>query len=107
VNIAFLRRVGRRGTSDALDLGMAETTRSTEYYGQGQSGYTAGRTAGDPALGIEGLNSAYPKGTDFEDVLEEGNDERWVGAGNVPWAPEEVKYEPEPAPPTADDARYT
>lgn len=85
---------------------MAETTRSTEYYGQGQSGYTAGRNEGDPSLGIEGRNLAFPKGTDEEHILEEGDDERFIGAGGVPWAPEET-FEPAPAPPTADDARYT
>ena len=57
------------GTTDALGCCMPER-RSTEYYGQGQSGYTAGRNEGDPALGIEGRNIGFPKGTDEEHVLE-------------------------------------
>lgn len=85
---------------------MPETRHSTEYYGQGQSGYTAGRNEGDPSLGIDGRNIAFPKGTEVEQLLEEGNDERFIGAGGVPWAPDDVEFEPAPAPPTADDARY-
>ena len=77
-----------RGMADALDRCMPERT-STEYYGQGQSGYTAGRNAGDPALGIDGRNIGYPKGADVEHVLEEGDDERFYGAGGVPWPPDE------------------
>ncbi len=72
----------------ALDLYMPERT-STEYYGQGQSGYTAGRNEGDRALGIEGRNIGFPKGTDEDHILEEGDDERFIGAGGVPWAPDE------------------
>ncbi len=74
--------------TDATACCMPERT-STEYYGQGQSGYTAGRNEGDRALGIEGRNIGFPKGTDPEHILEEGDDERFTGAGGVPWAPDE------------------
>jgi hypothetical protein len=62
--------------------------RSTEYYGLGQSGYTAGRREGDLALEryIEARNRAYPRGLD-EHVLEHGDDERWIGRGGAPWVP--------------------
>ncbi|HEX5059646.1 MAG TPA: hypothetical protein VFV99_09820 [Kofleriaceae bacterium] len=67
--------------------------RSTEYYGLGQSGYTAGRVEGDVALELEleGRNTSYPKGVDEEHVLELGDDERYWGAGGRPWIPPETE----------------
>ena len=63
--------------------------RSTEYYGLGQSGYTAGRIEGDVALALEleGRNISYPKGADGEHLLELGDDERFIGAGGRRWVP--------------------
>lgn len=61
--------------------------KSIEHYGLGQSGYTAGRIERDRALGIEGRNVSYPKGTD-EHAIEMADDERFSGAGGRPWAPE-------------------
>jgi hypothetical protein len=61
--------------------------RSTEYFGQGQSGYTAGRIEGDHALQIEARNAGFPPGLD-EHVPELGLDERFVGLGSAPWAPD-------------------
>jgi hypothetical protein len=61
--------------------------RSTEHYGLGQSGYTAGRNEGDLALGLNGLNLSYPRGED-ERVLADGEDERFIGTGGTPWVPE-------------------
>lgn len=63
--------------------------RSTEYYGLGQSGYTAGRV-GDPALDLEleGRNAAYPRSIDEEHAVELSEDERFVGLGATPWVPE-------------------
>lgn len=61
--------------------------RSTEYFGQGQSGYTAGRIEGDRALQIEARNASYPPGAD-EHAAALGTDERFAGLGSVPWIPE-------------------
>jgi hypothetical protein len=63
--------------------------RSTERYGLGQSGYTAGRRAGDPALEreIEARNPSYPRGLD-DQLLELGDDDRWIGRGGSQWHPE-------------------
>jgi hypothetical protein len=36
----------------------------TKDHGQGQSGYAAGRVAGDPALDLEGRTSRDPNDTD-------------------------------------------
>jgi len=65
--------------------------RSTEHYGLGQSGYTAGRIEGDVALGLEleGRNVSYPKSVDEDHALELGDDERFIGAGGRPWVPHE------------------
>ena len=68
----------------------APTTRhSIEFYGLGQSGYTAGRVEGDPSLSLslDGRNVSYPRGID-EHVLELAADERFLGRGGPPWAPE-------------------
>ena len=81
--------------------------RSTESYGLGQSGYTAGRLEGDPALGIIGRNISYPAGAD-EHLLDAGDDERFIGVGGKSWVPperawlsevpeDEIDAEPEPA----------
>jgi hypothetical protein len=65
--------------------------RSTESYGLGQSGYTAGRREADPALEryLEVRNRGYPRGLD-EDVPGQGEDDRWTGRGGSPWVPESV-----------------
>ncbi len=62
--------------------------RSTEYFGQGQSGYTAGRVENDHSLELEARNVSYPPGSD-EHPDELGTDERFVGLGGAPWAPQE------------------
>jgi hypothetical protein len=63
---------------------------STEYFGQGQSGYTAGRVECDHALEleIEARNVGYPPGAE-EHPDDLGTDERFVGLGSTPWIPEE------------------
>lgn len=63
--------------------------RSTEFYGLGQSGYTAGRVEGDVALEreLEGRNISYPKDVDEDHAVELGDDERFAGAGGRPWVP--------------------
>jgi len=61
--------------------------RGIERYGLGQSGYTAGRVEGDRALGLEGRNPSYPRGTD-EHVLGLGLDDRFTGCGGPPWPPQ-------------------
>jgi hypothetical protein len=68
--------------------------RSTESYGLGQSGYTAGRRECDPALEryVEVRNRGYPRGLD-EHVLGQGDDERWIGRGGSQWAPECVSID--------------
>ncbi len=63
---------------------------SSECYGLGQSGYTAGRVEGDRALRLEGRNTSYPRGTD-ERVLALGLDERFTGCGGSPWVPRSLE----------------
>ena len=63
--------------------------RSTEYFGQGQSGYTAGRNEGDHSLQLEARNVAHADGRD-EHPLQLCTDERFTGAGSLPWVPEEL-----------------
>ena len=57
--------------------------RSTEHFGVGQSGYTAGRTRPDPSLDLEiqTRHTRFPHGDDalFDHELE--TEERWVGRG--------------------------
>lgn len=90
-------------------MGSKQLQRSTESYGLGQSGYTAGRIEGDPALGITGRNIGYPRGED-DRLLEQGDDERFLGVGGTPWVPPEhawlsdapedaIAAEPSPADP--------
>jgi hypothetical protein len=62
--------------------------RSTEYFGQGQSGYMAGRVEDDHALQLEARNVSYPDHRD-EHPLQLGADERFAGTGGAPWVPEE------------------
>ncbi len=63
-----------------------DRSHSTEYYGQGQSGYAAGRYEGDRSYGSR--NRGYVGGDDaFRD---RGTDERFVGGrGGRDWAPDE------------------
>jgi hypothetical protein len=61
--------------------------RSTENFGQGQSGYTAGRVAGDKSLQHEARNQRAAKSSDQKTL--QGTDERFEGAGGLPWVPEE------------------
>lgn len=65
--------------------------RSTESQGLGQSGYTAGRREGDPALeqNTETRGHHYPRGFD-ERMLEFGLDDRWTGRGGRPSSPDEI-----------------
>lgn len=60
---------------------------STESFGQGQSGYAAGRIEADPSLRQEAQNASYPDGGD-ENPQPLGVDDRFAGAGGAPWAPE-------------------
>jgi hypothetical protein len=58
--------------------------RSTEYYGQGQSGYAAGRDERDRSYGSR--NQRYPG--DERSSVDRGTDERFVGGrGGGPWSP--------------------
>jgi hypothetical protein len=65
----------------------SDSRRSTEYFGQGQSGYTAGRVEDDHSLQIEARNVSYPYGADRHPP-ELGTDERFSGVGGAPWTPE-------------------
>jgi hypothetical protein len=60
---------------------------STESYGQGQSGYAAGRIEADPSLQQESRNASYPDHRD-EHPRELGVDDRFDGAGGASWTPE-------------------
>lgn len=67
-----------------------ESWRQTDQYGQGQSGYNAGRYQGDTSPGFQSRNQGYP-GT-FEDNQRGGpmTDERWQGrGGSAYWQPRE------------------
>jgi hypothetical protein len=67
---------------------------STEYFGQGQSGYTAGRVEGDPSMGLDGRNVAFPPSEDADAYFAENDhidDDRFTGRGGPPWAPEDVE----------------
>lgn len=71
--------------------------RSTEYYGLGQSGYTAGRVENDPALEaqLEDRNETYPSSAD-ELPADGGDDDRFTGRGGRHWAPDEAPAACEP-----------
>jgi hypothetical protein len=71
---------------DGRDL---QKQRSTERYGLGQSGYTAGRREADRALerNIEARNRGYPRRYE-ERMLDLGDDERWIGGGGSQWYPD-------------------
>jgi hypothetical protein len=75
--------------------------RSTESYGLGQSGYTAGRHEEDPALEleIEVRNRSYHGGIS-EHILELGTDDRWCGRGGSGWSPDEPNID-EPGKPSS------
>lgn len=62
--------------------------RSIEYYGLGQSGYTAGRVDGDPAIGIDVCHLAYRNETD--EHAADIDDDRFTGRGSVPLPAEET-----------------
>lgn len=63
--------------------------RSTEHYGVGQSGYTAGRPEPDPALEreLEALNVAVLDDEEEDHPTEGGLDDRFTGRGRRIWAP--------------------
>ena len=62
--------------------------RSTESYGLGQSGYTAGRVEGDRSLEqqLEDRNAASPERQEEEDS-NLGLDDRFTGRGRRRWVP--------------------
>jgi hypothetical protein len=62
--------------------------RSTEHYGLGQSGYTAGRIAGDRSLEeqLQTRNVSYPAGENHEGA-DLGDDDRFTGRGGRQWVP--------------------
>lgn len=70
---------------------------STESYGQGQSGYASGRVEADPSLPLQGRNLApaipeharLPFADDEPTQEVPATDDRFTGAGSVPWAPED------------------
>lgn len=73
------------------DKQIKTTRRSTESYGVGQSGFTAGRHEGDLALERE-LLPRNLRAPGHEDPPLPGTtdlDERWTGRGGVAWTPEE------------------
>ena len=61
--------------------------RSTESFGQGQSGYTAGRVEADPALQHQSRNVGHADGRDAH-PHQLDTDDRFRGAGGTPWVPE-------------------
>jgi len=68
--------------------------RSTEYFGVGQSGYTAGRVA-DTALEeqIEIRNLGDPRDGEELFAVDRGDDDRFTGRGGMPWALEDEEHE--------------
>lgn len=71
------RSMSDRGRRDPQDEGY----RMSERYGQGQSGYTAGRYSEDRSLGFENRNQSY--GGRYEDRQKSGMgmDDRFTGRG--------------------------
>ena len=61
--------------------------RSTENFGQGQSGYTAGRVEVDPSLKQEARNTGHADGRD-EHPHQLDTDDRFTGRGSTRWAPD-------------------
>jgi hypothetical protein len=70
-----------------------EPKRSIESYGQGQSGYTAGRNEGDPSLQFQSVNLTYPT-RDGEPVPDFADDERFAGRGGWHWSPDDRPEKP-------------
>ena len=59
--------------------GREEGFRSTERYGQGQSGYTSGRYGEDRSIGISGRNQGYAGG--YEERRWPSTEDRFTGRG--------------------------
>jgi hypothetical protein len=73
-----------------------------EYYGVGQSGYTAGRNEHDPALALElqAGNALYPRLAEGQACEQDPQtDDRWTGRGGP------LPSEPAPPAPPAPPAR--
>jgi hypothetical protein len=65
---------------------MTPSQHDDDQYGQGQSGYSAGRFEGDTSSNFQGRNQGYPTG--YEDNSR-GGDERFAGrGGSAYWQPQ-------------------
>ena len=68
--------------------------RSTEPYGQGQSGYSAGRHGGDRAQQLQGRNDMMPSPGSFEDRHRDlGTDDRFTGRGRAGYWQDRTGYD--------------
>ncbi|HET7502220.1 MAG TPA: BON domain-containing protein [Kofleriaceae bacterium] len=80
------------GSYDERDPGW----RSTERYGQGQSGYSAGRYGDDRSQRIQGRNEMVPSPGSFEDRGHDlGLDDRFTGRGRPGYWQDRTGYGPE------------
>jgi len=78
---------GRQGYPDQ-DAGNFSRDRETESYGQGQSGYGAGRHGGDRSQGYQNRNQSYPPSRYDERSAGQsgmGFDDRFTGRGGGDW----------------------
>lgn len=73
----------RRNLTDDGQISDERSDRSTERYGQGQSGYAAGRNEGDRSYSSRNQASLR----DQNDSDERGTDERFTGRGGSQWSP--------------------
>jgi len=83
----FMHRGGHWEDRHERRFDRDEGYRSTERYGQGQSGYAGGRYEDDRSMHFQSRNSGYPEGYD-ERFRDRGLDERWSGGGRGGYNPE-------------------
>jgi len=91
---------GSRGSELGYSYGDDREARgrSTERYGQGQSGYSAGRYGDDRSqqLQLQNRNEMVPPGGGFEDRYHDlGVDDRFTGRGRSGYWQDRGGYEPE------------
>jgi len=88
-----------RGGGDADDEDRDLPSRSTERYGQGQSGYSAGRHGDDRSQQLTGRNDLMPSAGSFEDRYRDdryhdlGTDDRFTGRGRSGYWQDRTSYD--------------
>jgi hypothetical protein len=85
---------GRRGEMRDNGGDRDLPTRSTERYGQGQSGYNAGRYGDDRSQRLQGRSDMLPSAGSFEDRHRDpGVDDRFTGRGRSTYWQDRTGYE--------------